>query len=180
MKRRIFVITGPESTGKTTLAADLSVYFQGTWIPEYARKYVENLNKPYTYDDVERITKHQIGVIHEHEKAGTGNMLFLDTDLIILKVWFGEVYSRVPEWLEGEILRRPVSGYLLCATDLPWLPDPVRENPGNKREALFRIYQEELQNYGFPYRVVHGRGKERIRRAIVFIREMLKENTSEL
>lgn len=173
-KPYIFVVTGPESTGKTTLAADLALYFHGTWIPEYARSYVSALDRAYTFDDVEKIARHQIGLLPP-KKEYKGNYLFMDTDLIILKVWFREVYRKVPSWLEEEIGRRPVSGYLLCATDLPWLPDPVRENPGQKREYLFHKYREELQKYGLIYRIVTGMGPDRTQRAVQFIREITEE-----
>jgi NadR type nicotinamide-nucleotide adenylyltransferase len=38
--RRI-VVTGPESTGKTTLAQGLAERLATTWVPEYARAYLD-------------------------------------------------------------------------------------------------------------------------------------------
>ncbi|MFW6202927.1 MAG: AAA family ATPase [Marinilabilia sp.] len=43
-----FVITGPESTGKSDLAMRLSEHFNGLVVKEYARQYVENLSGDYT------------------------------------------------------------------------------------------------------------------------------------
>ena len=34
-------IIGPESTGKSTLAHELAQQFNGTYVPEYAREYIE-------------------------------------------------------------------------------------------------------------------------------------------
>lgn len=53
-------IIGPESTGKSTLAQQLSQRYHGIYVPEYAREYVEQLGHPYTYDDVCAIARHQI------------------------------------------------------------------------------------------------------------------------
>lgn len=53
-------IIGPESTGKSTLAQQLSQRYHGIYVPEYAREYVEQLGHPYTYDDVCTIARHQI------------------------------------------------------------------------------------------------------------------------
>lgn len=53
-------IIGPESTGKSTLAQQLSQRYHGIYVPEYAREYVEQLRRPYTYDDVCTIARHQI------------------------------------------------------------------------------------------------------------------------
>ena len=59
------LITGPESTGKTELAYYLSRHTGGRVVPEYARKYVQNLQRPYTYEDVltiaERQSKYPVG-----------------------------------------------------------------------------------------------------------------------
>ena len=53
-------VTGPESTGKTTLAMQLADLFNGQYIAEFAREYVEKLPAHYTFDDVEAIAKTQV------------------------------------------------------------------------------------------------------------------------
>ena len=35
-----FVVIGPESTGKSTLCAQLAEYYETIWVPEYAREYL--------------------------------------------------------------------------------------------------------------------------------------------
>ena len=35
------VLYGPESSGKTTLAKALAKQFQTTWVPEFARNYLQ-------------------------------------------------------------------------------------------------------------------------------------------
>jgi len=82
------VITGPESTGKTTLAEALAQRLNALLIPEYARSHVERLNRPYTYSDVEKIAQHQMDEesrFSDHEESG---ILLMDTWLIVTKVWF--------------------------------------------------------------------------------------------
>ena len=59
------VICGPESTGKTTLARYLANYYNTKWIPEYAREYIGNLDRAYTYQDVEIIAKKQVKQFQE-------------------------------------------------------------------------------------------------------------------
>ena len=51
MKMPVF-ISGPESTGKSQLAAELAKRFNGVYVPEYAREYVGNLDRPYEFIDV--------------------------------------------------------------------------------------------------------------------------------
>lgn len=160
----IFVITGPESTGKTELAKALANQFSCNWEPESARDYVQKLNGKYTYADVEIIAKKQI---QQFEQAIKSNeMCFFDTGLIITKVWFDIVYNRCPTWLIEAINRLPQFVHLLCNTDLPWQADSVRENGGEMRQKLFEIYQVELNAFGFPYYIISGKGSERINSAI--------------
>ncbi|MGB1121850.1 MAG: AAA family ATPase, partial [Saprospiraceae bacterium] len=41
------VLIGPESTGKTTLAKQLAKHYDTVWVEEYARTYIDQLNRPY-------------------------------------------------------------------------------------------------------------------------------------
>ena len=73
------VITGPESTGKTTLAEALAQKLNALLIPEYARSYVEGLNRPYTYSDVEMIAQHQLEEESKFSDSGGSGILLMDT-----------------------------------------------------------------------------------------------------
>ena len=147
-------IIGPESTGKTSLAKSLAERYHYTYIPEYARSYVEQLSRPYTEDDVLAIAQHQID-----ELALTDSDILYDTELIITKVWLEHKYGRCPAWVDEAIARYPMDLYLLCYPDIEWRADPTRENP-HIREALFRRYEQEIQRTRVPYIVVRGRVRE--------------------
>lgn len=170
-ERKFIVIVGPESTGKTTLCRELAHYYNTGWVPEYAREYVEKLERPYTYDDVILIAKEQIRA--EQEALRHNNLVLFDTDLIITRVWFQEVYNQCPEWVDRAICQSTNKFYLLCHYDLPWQPDPVRENPNN-REYLFKEYRHIIESNNFPYFVVTGMGAERTANARKAIDNILK------
>ncbi|MFK8006949.1 MAG: AAA family ATPase [Saprospiraceae bacterium] len=53
------ILTGPESTGKSTLARQLAQVYNTVWVPEFARTYLEGLNRPYRGDDLLKIAKGQ-------------------------------------------------------------------------------------------------------------------------
>ncbi len=163
--KNIIVLTGPESTTKSTLAKELAEYFNAGFFPEYAREYLETRESGYTYNDVVHIAEKQIGQYEEACRM-PGELVFLDTWLIITKVWFEWVYKKVPGWLETAIEKYPVSLYLLCRPDIPWVPDLLRENGGEQREALFGIYKNELQIRGFRYAEVGGTGEKRFLNAV--------------
>jgi NadR type nicotinamide-nucleotide adenylyltransferase len=160
-------ILGPESTGKTALAKSLAEHFDAPWIPEYAREYVEKLINPYTYEDVCNIALKQIEqeIAFEQQNSKTENYVFFDTDLIITKVWFSYCFEKIPDFLNERMKTCFFDLYLLCAPDLTWEPDPVREH-GNDREFFFDWYKKEIEQTGKPYAVVTGTGKHRIQNAI--------------
>jgi NadR type nicotinamide-nucleotide adenylyltransferase len=162
------VITGPESTGKSVLTRQLANYYQALYIPEYAREYIEELNRPYNYNDIEHIAHRQIADLEQYKNKATG-MLFLDTYLIITKVWFDVVYKSCPQWVIDQINKKEIDLYLLCKADLPWEPDNVRENGGAMRDVLFEKYKENLESFGLNYRIISGEGNERLENAVFAI-----------
>lgn len=157
----VIVITGPESTGKSTLTNELAGIYQGIAIPEYARQYIVTLQRPYNYSDVELIARKQV---EEFNNISTipGQFFFLDTYLIITKVWFEVVFGHFPTWMEKEIRKSKIDLFLLCEPDIPWEPDSVRENGGEMRNWLYDSYKQNLNKYMFNYEIVNGLGPERI------------------
>lgn len=172
-KIKKIVIIGPESTGKTELAMFLAAKFDTVYVPEYARKYVEKLNHPYTYKDIEIIAKKQIELDNEYS-AKANKILFFDTYLIITKIWFKVVYNKIPNWLDNAIINSNIDFFLLCNTEIPWIPDKVRENGGEMREKLFGMYENEIRQYGFKYGIVKGTGEYRFDNALEQVKNYIK------
>ncbi len=157
------LITGPESTGKTDLAGFLAGHLHGALVGEYARGYIEKLDRPYTYGDVEHIARHQEREYLSAEKEK--RWVIFDTWLIITRVWFLMKYGRKPSWIDARIRQARFDLVLLCDTDIPWIPDPVRENGGDMRQVLFRMYRQELEDFQMNWKIVSGSGEERFRNA---------------
>jgi nicotinamide riboside kinase len=164
-KQKIIVITGAESTGKSALTGFLAGHYKAPYIQEFARSYIEQLNRKYTYEDVELIARKQVEQLEEMKKIYT-QFIFVDTWLIITKIWFEEVFKNVPEWIEAEIKKTTIDLFLVCDTDLPWIPDQVRENGGERRIYLQNQYIENIRNYGFKYTIVKGENHERFLNAL--------------
>lgn len=163
-------ITGPESTGKTTLAKQLAELYNGQYIREFAREYIEKLPHLYTFEDIESIANTQVEQYQETRNSSE-RIFFFDTWLIITKVWFNWVFGKAPLWLEDQILKCPIDLFLLCCPDLPWEADSVRENGGENRIKLFDQYREELKHYGFNFVEISGTGDDRLTNAIAAIRD---------
>ena len=170
---KIIVATGAESTGKTELCRFLSAELDIPWVPELSRNYVEQLGRPYTYDDVVEIAHLQLAEFERTIAAGHTAVLF-DTDLIITKVWFDVVYGKCPDWIPEAIRLHPATLHLLCKPDIPWVPDNVRENGGAMREKLSEIYLNELKSFGLPYTIISGQSNERREMAVKAVKAVLK------
>ena len=54
------VVIGPESTGKSTLCAELAAHYQTIWVEEYARQYLSEHGTKYSFDNLLTIAKGQI------------------------------------------------------------------------------------------------------------------------
>ena len=77
-------ITGPESTGKSTLSVQLADHYQTVSTVECARSYLDRLSRPYEKDDLLKIARSQIA--EENSKLVYANrVLFCDTELIVIK-----------------------------------------------------------------------------------------------
>ncbi|MBN2166267.1 MAG: ATP-binding protein [Marinilabiliaceae bacterium] len=161
-------ITGPESVGKSTLSQQLAKHFHGNFVTEFARDYIQQLNRSYNYFDVEKIAKKQIEQYINVQKQLSYPYVFFDTFLIITKVWFEFVWQKYPDWLDKSIEDYPMDLYLLCAPDIPWEADGVREN-GTIRESLFIRYKELLKFHGCNYKIVYGSGDVRVVNAISLV-----------
>ena len=133
-------------------------------MPEYSREYLRDLGRHYRYEDILSIAKGQYEAEECIAAKATG-LLFCDTDFIVNKIWCIDKFGKCHPWILDMIDQHRYDLYLLCNTDLPWEPDPLRENPGD-RERLFELYKKELSDRQLPYAIIDGTGKERLENAI--------------
>jgi NadR type nicotinamide-nucleotide adenylyltransferase len=171
-KPKRILILGPESTGKSTLAEKLAQHYAEPWVPEVAREYLEQLDRPYGYDDLLQIGRQQMQ-LEDEMAGGAKNHLFCDTDLRVIQVWSQHRYGKVDPWVLEEIARRTYDLILLCAPDLPWQEDPLREHPElEMRQHFFDVYQQLTQASGFPWTLISGDSAERLSIAIRAVEQL--------
>jgi NadR type nicotinamide-nucleotide adenylyltransferase len=162
-----FAITGPESTGKSTLTEQLASYFNDVWVPEYARDFLLKREGKYNQSDLLAIAEGQVHSENQlFERAN--RMLFCDTEMIVMKIWsqvkFGMCDPQILQMLENQHYHH----YFLCDTDIPWQDDPLREHP-HMRDELFGMYVRELEFYRFPYSVISGTQPQRLQKAVEIV-----------
>ncbi len=152
----IIVLTGPESCGKTQLAEELSVQLNLPVVHEHARAYLHSKDAKPHYQPSDLVELVKLQLLSEEG----ANSLILDTDLLTLIIWWREKYGPVPDIFQHAMRSQRPRHYLLCAPDIAWQPDPLRENR-NDRARLFEVYQRELELRKLPFDVVHGVGPSR-------------------
>lgn len=197
------VIVGPESTGKSTLCEQLAQHYHTHWCPEFAREYLLSNGTPYTFEQLLEIAKGQLALEEEYtrqvEKSWSWYkkeqcwinasslittkhppLLFLDTDMYVMKVWCEYVFGKCHPFILDEIAKREYHGYLLCAPDLPWVKDELREYPDDKnRIELFHIYKDLLVHQTTPWHIITGGYEERFRQAVAAVNSMVEPVTAD-
>lgn len=157
---RKIAITGPESTGKSTLASTLADSYCCVWIPEYAREYLELNGPDYQSEDLLEILEGQLTRMEFAEQADCP-YLFYDTEILVLKVWYEFKYGEVHPEIEKAWQEQEMDIYFLCDIDTPWVKDPLREHPEQRKE-LMDLYIHHLDNTERNYKIISGNKEERI------------------
>ncbi len=164
------VLTGPESTGKTTMARLLAEHFKTVWAEEYGREYFVNKGGNLILPDITEIAKGQLK-IEDESVVKANKFLFCDTDLIVTEIWSEIYFKTCPREVIEMGLNRKYDLYLLMDIDIPWKDDGTREFP-HLREWHFKRIKEELEIRGLNYIVISGNYEERLKTCITFINKL--------
>ena len=194
------VIIGPESTGKSTLCKQLAEHYKTSWCPEFAREYLLKHGMNYTFDDLLTIAKGQLSLedsyVEEVSKSKkpeygralsadksissgltdspTSGLLFIDTDMYVMKVWCEFVFNNCHRFILDKIIERKYDLYLLCNVDLPWVKDELREYPDlESRQQLHFIYKDIMINQSVPWVDINGGFDERLKKGITAVDAIL-------
>lgn len=168
MSTEILVITGPESSGKTTLASQLADHCKAPLVSEAARDYLKESDS-YQQHDLLEIAKQQ----HKQEQTLLSHFperLVCDTDLLVIMIWSEVKYEHCDRWIyttfENSIKQRSSNRvYYLCDYNIPWQADPLRENPDN-RDELFNLYLQKLKEYELDHHIVKGDPRVRLQQVL--------------
>jgi NadR type nicotinamide-nucleotide adenylyltransferase len=171
-------LVGPESTGKSTLAARLAAAFGTLWVPEYGRDHTARITErtgessfvgAFTGSDIETIARVQAR--NEDAAARRANrVLFCDTDLLTTRIWSEIILGECPAAVRTASEARRYGLHLLMDTDIPWLDDGTRRF-GAERQAHFGRIRDTLDDLGWPYVVIGGSFEERLARAAGAVQE---------
>lgn len=173
---RKIVIVGPESTGKSTLSAQLAAHYKTVWCPEFAREYLMEKGKNYSYDDLLNIAHGQLELENTMITEARDNFYFIDTDMYVMKVWCEVAFEKCHTWILKQIASRQYDLYLVCNVDLPWVKDELREYPDlATRKKIFKMYKDLAITSGTPWAEISGDYGQRLQMAISVIDALYKK-----
>lgn len=166
------VVLGPECSGKSELSEFLSREFNTVWVEEYARRYIENLPRPYGPPDLLEIAR---GQLQQEDKltSQANKILICDTDLYVIKIWSTFKYGYCHPEILKVIDSRKYDLYLLTYVDIPWEADPQREHP-DQRGLLYELYLHEMKNQSVPFIEIKGSRDQRRKLAVEAINTLLE------
>jgi len=160
---RMIAVTGPESCGKTELCEALRSLYEGAVVvPEFARTWLESQSPGYhyTFEDVVHIAREQTRLI-QAARSSNARIAFCDSDFAVLFIWMSEVFGKTDPEVSWQLKNAHFDGVLLCSPDIPWEPDPLRENPTD-RDRLFTRYEVLLQTTALPVFTISGLAQARV------------------
>ncbi|HYM62013.1 MAG TPA: ATP-binding protein [Thermoanaerobaculia bacterium] len=165
--RRVCLI-GPESTGKTTLAASLAAHYGTAWVPEYAREYALRVARPLTAQDTTPIAEGQIALEDRIAPEAKNGLLVLDTDVLSSIAYATHCHGHCPPWITAAAKGRLSDLYLLADIDVPFVEDAAREG-GPDRSEVMRVFQKVMADYAVRVTRLRGSVGERKAAAIAAI-----------
>jgi NadR type nicotinamide-nucleotide adenylyltransferase len=168
--RRVCVF-GPESTGKSTLARRLAERFRTAWVPEYARTFIEAHGRAPEREDMIAVARGQTASEDALARNARG-LLFCDTDPLLTTIWSDVLFGAVPDALRALAKERTYDLYLLTDVDVPWVADPVRYLP-EERRSFFDRCRAALDREARPYALVSGTFEERELAAVRAVEALL-------
>ena len=164
------VVTGSECTGKTTLVQALAARFRTAFSTEGARNYLNQVQRPLNFSDVEPIAHRQISLEGEAVEQAE-KLVILDTDLLSTVIYSRHYYGGCKTWITEMAVSRMANLYLVCDIDVPWTEDGLQRDKGEpeQRIQVHQAFISELNRIQAQYAILSGDADTRLRHAITII-----------
>lgn len=173
-RMKVVVLAGPESSGKSWLAAELHAHFGGLMVGEYVRYFIDHHQRDTTLADIPAIARGQLAW-EDAARAEQPNLLVLDTHLLTNKLWSQTLFGDYPAWLDDELLARQYDLHLLLSPeDVEWTADGQRCQPElADRRAFFQASLAWIEQHQQPAVIIGGHWQARRAKAFEAVAQLL-------
>ncbi|MFK9007549.1 AAA family ATPase [Pseudomonas pergaminensis] len=171
---KVVVLAGPESSGKSWLAAQLHAQFGGLMVGEYVRYFIDHHQRDTTLADIPDIARGQLAW-EDAARAKQPQLLILDTHLLTNRLWSQTLFGDCPAWLDSELLARHYDLHLLLSPeDVEWTADGQRCQPElADRQAFFQASLDWMRQHHQPFAVIGGDWAQRRVMAFAAVAKLL-------
>lgn len=171
---KVVVLCGPESSGKSWLAASIQARFGGVVVGEYVRWFIDSHARDTCYADIPAIAQGQLQW-EDAARAQRPHLLILDTHLLSNMLWSRALFGDCPAWLETALQAREYDLHLLLSPEqVQWVADGQRCQPDMAlRQRFFSDSEQWLAAHGQTYQVVRGEWAARHTAAMDAVQRLL-------
>lgn len=172
------LITGTESSGKTTLIKTLGKLYNTSWCEEVGRRYPDEYTggneEVYDTADFSRMAW-----LHKEKELFTyrtaNRVAFVDTDAVVTQ-YYSELYlNQTNGIIESIIGMNEYDLILLLCPDVKWVADGKRLNSNQELRLKLHAHLKEMyESRGFTVIEIRGTYKERLDRAIELVDDLIE------
>ncbi len=179
----VVALLGAESSGKTTLAAQLRAgamdegHASVALVPEVLREFCAAAGRTPRQDEQRAIAEAQTRRIDE--AAATHELVIADTSALMIAVYSDLVFGDRSLYPMAEAAHRRCDLTLLTALDLPWRPDGLQRDGPHVQAPVDALVRAALQRAGIGWSVVSGHGPQRLASAARALRHALQRTSPE-
>jgi HTH-type transcriptional repressor of NAD biosynthesis genes len=147
------VLFGQESVGKTTVSRQVAQRVGGTWLPEYARPYLEEVGEELSLVKMQGVHRGQAALQSMTRHTAATAFAVYDTDLFSTVGYYRLMGAPVPQECLDAAVSTASEVYYVMPDDIPLVPDPLRYGDG-VRESETVFWTDILEEFGCQYVLV--------------------------
>lgn len=171
----VVALLGAESTGKTTLAAQLGArlteHGRVAVVHEVLREFCDRHGRTPQVHEQAGIAAEQTRRIDEAARGH--DIVVADTTALMIAVYSDLVFGDTSLYERALAQHRRADLTLLTALDLPWQADGLVRDGPHVREPVDARVRAALASAALPFAVVGGQGPQRIAAALAAVRRAL-------
>lgn len=168
----VIAVVGAESTGKTTLVAQLEAALRGRGhdavkVQEYLREFCDTQRRTPRADEQAAIAAEQTRRIDA--AAAAHEIVVADTTALMTAVYSELLFADTSLHAMALAAHRRCDLTLLTALDLPWQPDGHQRDGEHVRAPVDAIVRRQLALSGIGFGVIAGFGDARLQAALAAV-----------